>query len=71
MNQRGSFGGGGVAYEVEPERCRLAGTDFLGAMVVVIWSKSTKISRKMREEVEGVAKKKMYEGENDRPRQGI
>ena len=57
MNQRGSFGGGGAAFEVESERCRLARTDFLGAMVVVIWSRSTKISRKMREEAEGVAKK--------------
>ena len=34
MNLCGSFGGGGAASEVEPDRYLLAGVDFRGAMVV-------------------------------------
>ena len=34
MNLCGSFGGGGVSSEVEPDRYLLAGIDFYGAMVV-------------------------------------
>ena len=36
MNRRRSSGGGGFARDVEPERCRLAGTIFLGARVVAV-----------------------------------
>ena len=42
MKQCGSSGGGGVARDVEPERCRLDGTVFLGAIVVTDGSKSEK-----------------------------
>ena len=41
MNQRGSSGRGGSARNVEPERCRLDGTVFLGAIVVAVGLKST------------------------------
>ena len=34
MNRCGSSGGGGAAHELELDRCRLAGLDFLGAMEV-------------------------------------
>ena len=42
MKQRGSSEGGGAAWDVEPERCRLAGTFFLGAIVVMEDLKSEK-----------------------------
>ena len=42
MKRRGSFGGGGAAWDVESERCRLAKTVFLGAIVVTGGSKSKK-----------------------------
>ena len=34
MNRCGSSRGGGAARDVEPDRCRLAGVDLLGAMEV-------------------------------------
>ena len=34
MKRRGSAGGGGAAWDVESERCCLAGTVFFGAIVV-------------------------------------
>ena len=34
--------GGGAAHKVEPDRCHLAGVDFLGAMEVDLWSRSAK-----------------------------
>ena len=43
MNRRGLSEGGGSARDVEPEQYRLAGTDFLGAMVVNFSSQSAKI----------------------------
>ena len=44
MNRHGSSSeGGGSARDVELERCCLAGTDFLGAMVVNFDSQSAKI----------------------------
>ena len=42
MKRCGSSGGGGAAWDVEPERCLLAGTVFLGAIVVTDGSKSEK-----------------------------
>ena len=42
MKRRGSSGGGGAAWDVEPERCRLARKIFLGAMVVMDDSKFEK-----------------------------
>ena len=42
MKRRGSFGGGGAARDVEPERCRLARMVFLGAIIVIDGSKSEK-----------------------------
>ena len=39
-----------------PDRCHLAGVDFLGAMEVDLWGTSTKNSNKMRKEAEGAAK---------------
>ena len=50
MNQRGSSGEGGVARDVEPERCRLAGTVFLGAIVVAVGYKSTKKTHTRQEQ---------------------
>ena len=34
MNRRGSSGRGGATREVEPDRCLLAGVDFLGSIDV-------------------------------------
>ena len=42
MKRCGSSGGGGAARDVEPERCHLVGTVFLGAIVVTDSSKSEK-----------------------------
>ena len=52
----GSSGGGGTAREVEPDYCRLAVVDFLGAMEVDIWGKSAKNTKRTREEAERAAK---------------
>ena len=48
MKQRGSSGGGGVARDVELEQCHLAGTLFLGAIVVTDGSKSEKKKKKKK-----------------------
>ena len=40
MKRRGLVGGGGAVRDVEPERCRLAGTVFFGAIVVTDGLKS-------------------------------
>ena len=59
MNRHGSSERGGTAWEVEPERCRLDETDFLGAMEVDLWSRSAKIARKNeRGSIRGSKKKK-------------
>ena len=42
MKRRGSSGGEGATRDVEPERCRLAGTVFLGTIIVTDGSKSEK-----------------------------
>ena len=41
---------------MDPDRCHLAGVDFLGSMEVDLWGIYAKIARKMREEVERVEK---------------
>ena len=46
MNLCGSSGGGGVAREVEQDRCLLAGVDFHGAMVVDLGLEICKHSKK-------------------------
>ena len=56
MNLCGSFGGGGAAHEVEPDRCLLAWIDFCGAMVVDIGLGICKHKKKKK-------KKKTREGE--------
>ena len=48
MNQRGSSGEGGAARDVEPERCRLVGTDFLGAIIVAVGYKYAKKKKKKK-----------------------
>ena len=57
MNRYGSSEGGGAARELEPDRFRLAQVDFLGAMEVDLWSRSTKKKKKKktREEAEKAA----------------
>ena len=57
MKWRGSSGGGGVTRDVEPERCRLAGMVFLGAVVVTYGLKSEKKNaHKKKQEINGRAK---------------
>ena len=46
MKRFRSFGGGGATWDVESERCRLAGTVFLGTIVVTDGSKSKKNAHK-------------------------
>ena len=55
MNRYGSSEGGGAARELEPDRFRLAQVDFLGAMEVDLWSRSTK--KKKEKENEGGSRK--------------
>ena len=49
-------GGGGSARDVEPDRCCLAGTDFLGAMVVDFGYRSAKTTNLMKAGDEKAAK---------------
>ena len=49
MNLCGSSGGGGDARKVDPDRCLLAGVDFLGAMEVDQGVEICKHSKKKRE----------------------
>ena len=49
MNLCGSSGGSGAAHEVKPDRCLLAGIDFMGAMVVDLGVEICKHKKKMRE----------------------
>ena len=51
-------GGGGAAWDVEPEQCRLAVTVFLGAIVVTDDSKSEKKknAHKKKQETKGRTK---------------
>ena len=66
MNRCGSSRGGGASHEVELDRCRLAGVDFLGAMEVDLWGRSAK---KHKENERGSRKGSKMEGggKNDRP----
>ena len=66
MNRRRSSGGGGAARDMELERCRHAGTVFLGAIVVAVGYKSTKSAHQTRTGDEG-AHKKRVEGKNGQP----
>ena len=65
MNQRVLSGGGGATSDVEPERCRLAGTVFLGAIIVTDDSKSEKNAHKKKQETKGRTKN-CFEGANVR-----
>ena len=46
MNRCGSSRGGGAAREVEPDRCPLAGVDFLGAIAVELGMQISKKNKK-------------------------
>ena len=59
MNRRGSSGGGGAARDVEPERCRLDGTVFLGAIIVAVGKKYAKTAHQTRAGDEGPHKKRV------------
>ena len=59
MNRCGSFGEGGAAREVEPDRCRLAGVDFLGDKEVDLGVQICKNNKKTREEEERAAKRRV------------
>ena len=56
MNRLGSSGGGGAAHDVELERFCLAGTDFLGSIVVAIGYKSAKRHTRQQQEMKGRTK---------------
>ena len=56
MNWPKSFGGGGAAYDVEPEQCRLVGTVFLGAIAISVNLKYEKKCTLERVEYEGMHK---------------
>ena len=66
MNRRGSFGGGGAAYKVDLECCRLSGTDFLGAMVGVVSYKVAKTQTRRRQETKRRLKTRWRE-KNEQP----
>ena len=59
MKRRRSSEGGGAAWDVEPEQCRLAGTTFFDAIVVTDGSKSEKkkSAHKKKQETKGCTKK--------------
>ena len=60
MKWCGSSRGGGAAWDVESERCRLAGTVFLGAIVVTNGLKSEKKNGTQEEqETMGRTKKRL------------
>ena len=62
MKRRGSSGGGGATLDVEPEWCRLAGTVFLGAIVVNDGSKfEKKNAHKKKQETKGRTKNGRWE----------
>ena len=61
MNQRGSFGGGGAARDVELERGHLVGTVFLGAIVVAVDCKYAKNAQQTRAGDEGAHKQQVKE----------
>ena len=56
MNRCGSSGGGGAACEVEPDRCRLARVDFLGAMEVDLGVQICKNNKKRDRKMKGQPK---------------
>ena len=57
MKRRGSSGEGGASRDVEPEQCCLAGTVFLGSIVVTDGSKSVKKNaHKKKQETKGRTK---------------
>ena len=64
MKQRGSFGGEGVAWDVEPERCHLVGIVFLGAIVVTDGSKSKKKKMAHKKHRRRWGAQKRVEGKN-------
>ena len=64
MNQCGSSRGGGAAYEVESDHCRLAGVDFLGVMEANLWGRSTK-QHKENERESKKGSKMESRGKND------
>ena len=56
MKLHGSSIGGGVARDVEPAQCRLAGKVLLGSIVVIDGSKSEKNEHKRKQETKGRTK---------------
>ena len=65
MNRCGSFGGGGATHEVEPDRWRLAGVDFLGAMEVDLGMQIYKNNKRQRKRKE--RQPKVVWGGNEQP----
>ena len=64
MKWRASSEGGGAARDVEPERCRLAGMVFFGAIMVIDGSKSKKKNAHKKKQEKKGRNKNLLEGKS-------